>query len=556
MKRIIDCSISFLGLLILSPILITVAIWIRRDSPGSAIYKGLRSGKDGKTFEIYKFRTMHDSAGCPRGPVVTSSDDSRVTTLGRWLRLTKINELPQLWNVLKGDMSLVGPRPEDPEIVAKWPRDVRKEILSIRPGITSPASILYRKEEVMLKGPAFMKTYMETILPSKQRLDLLYVRNSSLLVDIDVLFWTITLVFLRVREYSPPEGLLFLGPVSRFFRRYLNWFVVDAFMMMLGLAAAGLMWRVQGPLNVGIPKAAGLAIGYSLIFSLTGAIFGVQRISWRQANVGDAVDLLMAAGISTGLTLGANYWLSRPVVLLPMGMIIVGSIIASVFSFGLRYRGILVTALLRRLNWISSKSAKYSDRAIIIGAGATGQFASLLFRNDAQMQQVKLAGFVDDDFQKQGTRVSGVPLLGRCVDLPRLAKVLDVGVLIMAIHNASPSRLEQIQRICLGTGAKVIEIPDIMATLSSLIEYQRDDDTDEHQVIVSWSPYLNGTPSCEWIADDLDALDDMLKSGENETATLKIAALKARISARGPSDPGSRAGRNGGHASSGLFGGI
>ena len=166
-RRTLDILASGFGLLFLSPFFLLVAIILRRDSPGPIFYRGSRAGKNGSEFGIYKFRTMYEHPASYEGPCVTSSDDGRITPFGRWLRDTKINELPQLWNVLVGEMSLVGPRPEDFKIASEWPEDIRNEILSVRPGVTSPASIIFREEEKLLSSNNLMEDYLKKILPSK-----------------------------------------------------------------------------------------------------------------------------------------------------------------------------------------------------------------------------------------------------------------------------------------------------------------------------------------------------------------------------------------------------
>ena len=132
-QRALDIVVAISGLLLLIPVFIIVPILIYRDSPGPIFFKGKRIGIEGRIFNILKFRTMYETQASYDGPRLTAQDDPRVTPLGDWLRSTKINEFPQLWNVLKGDMSLVGPRPEDPELAKEWPEDVRKILLSVRP---------------------------------------------------------------------------------------------------------------------------------------------------------------------------------------------------------------------------------------------------------------------------------------------------------------------------------------------------------------------------------------------------------------------------------------
>src|SRR4030042_5539903 len=144
MKRLFDFSSALIGLIVLSPLLLITSVVIKLTSPGPIFHRGERVGLDGRLFYLYKFRTMVADAAS-MGPGITAQNDQRVTRTGRFLRATKIDELPQLINVLKGDMSLVGPRPEDPRYVEQYTPD-EKQILKVRPGITSAASLTYRHE--------------------------------------------------------------------------------------------------------------------------------------------------------------------------------------------------------------------------------------------------------------------------------------------------------------------------------------------------------------------------------------------------------------------------
>ena len=235
LKRIFDILLSALGLLLLSPFFLLIGLAIRRDSDGPAFYHGLRMGYAGREFHILKFRTMYETSESYQGPRVTAQDDPRVTPVGRWLRQTKLNELPQLWNVLKGEMSWVGPRPEDPQLAALWPEEARREVLSVRPGITSPASVLWRDEEVKLNGWPAVKTYIDSIMPSKLHLDQLYARHHNIWLDLDILFWTGLVLLPRLGSHKPPEDALFAGPFSRIMRRLLSWYVVDTLIILASL---------------------------------------------------------------------------------------------------------------------------------------------------------------------------------------------------------------------------------------------------------------------------------------------------------------------------------
>jgi len=193
LKRVFDFIAAFIGLLLLSPILLVIALWIKFSSKGPLFYTQKRVGKDFKEFDIYKFRSMVVNAD-KIGPSVTSSDDSRITEVGKFIRKTKIDELPQLLNVLKGDMSLVGPRPEVMQFVAKK-RDEYKKVLSVRPGITDNAAIEFRDEETIMNAYEDKeKAYLDIILPKKIKLYYNYIDNISFTNDIKLLLHTLKVI--------------------------------------------------------------------------------------------------------------------------------------------------------------------------------------------------------------------------------------------------------------------------------------------------------------------------------------------------------------------------
>lgn len=193
MKRCMDVILSLAGLALLWPLGLLVALAIRLDSPGPVFFRQERVGLRGRTFRIHKFRTMRVQGG---GPLLTAGGDARVTRVGRVLRRHKLDELPQLIDVLRGEMSLVGPRPEVPRYMALYPEAARRAILSVRPGITDPASIAFRDEESLLAAaPDAERAYIDTIMPIKQRHYLDYVRRHSLREDLRILARTVAVLF-------------------------------------------------------------------------------------------------------------------------------------------------------------------------------------------------------------------------------------------------------------------------------------------------------------------------------------------------------------------------
>ena len=192
--RLLDIVIAGVALVLALPVLVAVGIAIRLDSSGPVLHRAVRVGLAGRSFTLYKFRTMVDGAAA-LGPGITAAGDPRVTRVGRFLRRTKLDELPQLWNVLRGDMRLVGPRPEDPRFVALYAPD-QLLVLSVCPGITGPAQLAFFDEEHLLAEADAETVYIRDILPRKLALDLDYARRRTLRQDLRILAQTL-LVTLR-----------------------------------------------------------------------------------------------------------------------------------------------------------------------------------------------------------------------------------------------------------------------------------------------------------------------------------------------------------------------
>jgi lipopolysaccharide/colanic/teichoic acid biosynthesis glycosyltransferase len=191
LKRLFDCLASGLGLLVLSPVLLLIAVAVKLDSPGAVFFRQERVGQYGKLFRIHKFRTMVSNAES-RGPQITVGSDARVTKVGGFLRKYKLDELAQLIDVFRGKMSLVGPRPEVPRYVACYPEEVRQLVLSVKPGITDWASIQYKDEnEVLARSSDPQQAYVNEVLPVKLRYYTEYVQGRTFWGDIHIIFATL-----------------------------------------------------------------------------------------------------------------------------------------------------------------------------------------------------------------------------------------------------------------------------------------------------------------------------------------------------------------------------
>lgn len=196
-KRAFDLAGALLALLLLAPLMVLVALWIKLDSAGPVFYRQERVGRFGEPFRIHKFRSMREGAG---GLPITVGEDPRITRAGRFLRRTRLDELPQFIDVLQGTMSLVGPRPEVPRYVALYPAHLRDRALAVRPGLTDPASLAYIDEAALLAGAADPeREYVERILPAKVQAAVDYAERASLLNDLTVLARTALALLRRAR---------------------------------------------------------------------------------------------------------------------------------------------------------------------------------------------------------------------------------------------------------------------------------------------------------------------------------------------------------------------
>jgi lipopolysaccharide/colanic/teichoic acid biosynthesis glycosyltransferase len=196
MKRVLDLLLALAGLAVLWPLLLLAALWVKLDSPGPMLFNQERVGRHGRSFRIHKFRTMRDDPA--PGRQITVGADPRITRSGRWLRAAKLDELPQLFNVLKGEMSFVGPRPEVPRYVAFYTAEERR-VLELRPGITDLASIKYRNEsEILARAADPERAYVDEVMRDKLRINLEYAARAGLWADLGVILKTLATLARRV----------------------------------------------------------------------------------------------------------------------------------------------------------------------------------------------------------------------------------------------------------------------------------------------------------------------------------------------------------------------
>lgn len=466
-RRVIDVLVSFFGLLFSTPMFFVIRTIIKRDTPGPVFYHGDRVGKDGKNFKILKFRTMYEEPNCYNGKRLTVSSDPRVTKAGRWLRDSKMNELPQLWNVLLGQMSLVGPRPEDPEIFEDWPEKFKTQYKKVRPGVTSPASLIFFDEEDKISSTNTENDYLENILPFKLGIDFNYLSHRTVLNDLDTLFMTFIALFPRMRKERLKESTFDKGPLISFFYGFFNWFLIDFAVAGFATSISIFVWRLSMPLNIGFINALLLPFFVALGFSFTNVVFGLNRIAWRYAP-GEAI---MDVGISTALTTLIIGIISIvvPSLQIPLGIVLLTGVLSFIGFSMARYRERLLTGLATRWLRLRGEVEHVGERAIIIGAGDLGVQTSWYIKHGYMKRVLSVVGFVDDNIYKDNLIFDSSPVLGRVSDLPDLVDKNHVDVLIFAIENISKHRQRRIENICQKANAQFIHTRNLINDLNNFI---------------------------------------------------------------------------------------
>jgi len=430
-KRLFDVALSATLLVISSPVLLLIAIAIRLESRGPAIFRQARVGKDEVSFDIWKFRTMVEDAA-RLGPVITTAGDSRVTRVGAWLRRTKLDELPQLVNVLRGEMSFVGPRPEVPKYVALYTQ-AQRAVLTVRPGVTGISQIEMRDEEAQLEGVEDIEAaYVQRLMPAKLRLDLDYVRGQSLGTDLSILLRTV----FRLSDV-PQERRSDAKPTVR--RSILRFRRIPIALVQLLVAAlsnySAFLLRFEGH-----PPARDLQLFWEalpwlvVIRGLAFVPFRLYEGLWRYTSIYDLRMLL--GGILTSSVVFTLF------VRGPFGLegysrsvLVIDFVLLTLVLGGMR--------LLRRISTEVSLSGTSSNRLLVYGAGGAGEMIVREIRQKPAFG-FRPIGFVDDDPRKVGTSIHGVRVLGTSRDLPAIVRKQHPAAFLIAVPNASPERIRTI----------------------------------------------------------------------------------------------------------------
>jgi len=449
LKRTFDLIVAALTLTCSLPVLLVSAVAIKLDSRGPVFYRPPRVGRDGRLFRIWKLRTM--LAKAPDGPPVTAADDPRITRVGRFLRRTKLDEIPQVLNVLRGEMSLVGPRPEDPVYVAGYTPEQRR-VLSVRPGMTSPASLAFSDEERLLATGRRDAAYATTILPVKLDLDLVYLQRRSFLYDLTILARTAGLLF--------PRHFVTMRRLSSFVRRRVPWALIDAVVVAAAFYAAFALrvLDVSGrDLADILATLNALIVPLVILYASVNYLFGLHRRVWRYASGAEVVAILAAAGTSTAIVMAVRVLaILRDWPFIPTGLILLGGFFSFSGLVAMRYRWRLLPGASRA--WPSRGPR---TRALIYGAGEAGQLLAWRLLTRREGRAYRIVGFIDDDRNKRGLRIHGIEVLGGRSSLARNVDRYRIDLIILAINNISGEKLRAIVSVAQETPAQIKIAPSM-----------------------------------------------------------------------------------------------
>jgi FlaA1/EpsC-like NDP-sugar epimerase/lipopolysaccharide/colanic/teichoic acid biosynthesis glycosyltransferase len=495
-KRLFDLASASAGILFISPLLFAAAIAVKFSSKGPVFFRQLRVGRFGKTFLMLKFRSMRLNAH--KGSKLTASGDPRITLVGNFLRRTKIDELPQLFNVVLGHMSLVGPRPEVPEFTARY-TESQSRVLRARPGITGPSANVY--EEELLASQLDKETfYLQSVLPAKLEIDLAYCENISFMTDLSVLYQTFAKLFTRLYSpaatvpHSSPRPLLpkvnVLRPAvrtkmnsSQLLYTRLNQVIIDgcAFAVSLVLAYFIRFDGSLGPFELHQLKYW-LPILVAARLLLHGAL-GIYRQVWKFLSFSDALDIARSIVIVSGLLVILRFALTgqsafASLARIPLSIIVLDGFLSLSLSMSAR--------ALRRILYARQRKAEAAagnaptSRIFLFGAGRAG----IMLRKELETNHsYDVIGFIDDDPRKVGSVISNTRVVGDGDHLAELVEKYKVDEVIISMATASRTTLSRTLAKCRRANVQAKIIPSLQEIITGQVQISQFRETKVEEVL-------------------------------------------------------------------------
>ena len=466
-KRALDLILGGAGVVILLPVGLLVALAVALDSAGPAIYGARRVGRGGREFTMWKFRSMARGADAV-GPAVTGSYDFRVTRVGAFLRRTKLDELPQLLNVLAGQMSMVGPRPESPRYVALWSPEER-DVLHVRPGVTGPTQVAYIDEEEQLLGDPDA-VYETDVMHAKLAMDLEYVRSFSLRRDLAILWQTLVRVLSAgERRSNRPRRRFTLS--ERLSAAHLGPVLLDAALGAL-MAALAVGLRIDrnnilaavGTYWVFVPMAA---VVRPAGFALAGAYLRI----WRYPTVSDVALVVssLAAGslvMTIAIFVVMQPWQFPGTTGFPRSALIIEFVLSILVLGGARFASRVRQEGLDVAD--DPRPAGPPRPVLIYGAGEAGALLVREMRRNRLLRMDPVA-FLDDDRAKRGQHIYGVEIAGGADDLPKVVAEREASEVIVALPRISGPELRKIVALSDAAGVPVRTLPGVQELLDESV---------------------------------------------------------------------------------------
>ena len=426
-KHIVDFVLALIGVICVLPVIILVAICIKLDSPGAIFFRQTRVGRDGKLFQICKFRTMIDGAYA-MGSRLTVKRDPRITRLGKLLRWSKLDELPQLFNVLRGEMSLIGPRPEDPHFVKLY-TPAQRRVLALRPGIVGPSQIQGRDE--VEDYPEGIKDteryYVEHILPPKLERDLEYVRTTT--------FWADMVLLVR-GVWATARGALRAKYLWRR-RRRIALVGADVVLSVVSYNLAMLIrFDWQWPQ---FDFTVQTMILVTLIRPVVLVYFGAYQGILSYFGIWDAIALFKAVSVGSLAIAGVTYFVGAQQH--PRSVFVIDWALLLLMLTGSRYLLRVVARGRSRRHWHTR------EKAIIVGAGHGGEQISRALMDDPT-SGYRPVGFIDESHERWGSRIHGVKVLGGAAELQLALSANGVRVVFVCLSDLTQATAREVAEIC------------------------------------------------------------------------------------------------------------
>ena len=466
-KRGLDLVLGVVATVILLPIGLVVALAVALDSSGPVIYGARRVGRGGREFTMWKFRSMARGAESV-GPAVTASFDFRVTRVGAFLRRTKLDELPQLVNVLAGQMSLVGPRPEAPVYVALWGPDER-DVLKVRPGVTGPTQVAYIDEEEQLVGDA-AQVYETDVLHAKLAIDLEYVRSYTLRRDLGILWQTLVRILSAgERRSNRPRRRYTLAERLRAART--GPLLLDA-ALAATMAALAVGLRIDRNNLLAAVATYWVFVPLAAVVRPAGfALAGAYLRMWRYPTVSDVALVVssLAAGslvMTLAIFVVMQPWAFPGTTGFPRSAIIIEFVLSLLVLGGLRFASRVRQEGLDVSD--DPRPAGPPRPVLIYGAGEAG---ALLVREMRRNRLLRLdpVAFLDDDRAKRGQRIYGVEVVGGADDLPRVVAEREASEVIVALPRISGPQLRHLVALSEAAGVAVRTLPGVQELLDESV---------------------------------------------------------------------------------------